>query len=66
MMPGKTGIEFVSEVRQNPKFEGTPIIMLTTVGKIKEMQKGKAAGANSWLTKPVDRDRLEELTTKYL
>lgn len=49
MMPKMGGIEFVQEVRKIPKYQATTIIMLTTVSEIKEMQKGKDAGANNWL-----------------
>lgn len=66
MMPKMGGIEFVQEVRKIPKYQATTIIMLTTVSEIKEMQKGKDAGANNWLKKPVDADRLYELLDQHI
>jgi two-component system chemotaxis response regulator CheY len=65
MMPEMDGIGFVTEVRKIPEHANTPVIMLTSVSGIKEMQKGKIAGANSWLTKPLDPERLYELIDKY-
>lgn len=60
------GIEFVQEARKIPEYQSTTIIMLTTVSEIKEMQKGKEAGANNWLKKPVDADRLYELLDQHI
>jgi two-component system chemotaxis response regulator CheY len=66
MMPEMDGYEFVSEVRNLPEHMETPVIMLTDLSEIKDMQKGKAAGANAWLKKPVERDRLYELLEKHI
>ena len=66
MMPEMGGIEFVAEVRKVPEHKETTVIMLTTVSEIKEMQKGKDAGANTWLKKPVEPDRLYELMDDHL
>lgn len=66
MMPEMDGYEFVTELRKSPEHADTPVIMLTDLSVIKDMQKGKAAGANAWLKKPVERDRMYELLDKHL
>jgi two-component system chemotaxis response regulator CheY len=66
MMPEMDGYEFVAEVRKLPEHANIPVIMLTDLSEIKDMQKGKAAGANAWLKKPVERDRMYELLDKHL
>ena len=51
-MPNLDGIGLVKEVKQNPQYEFTPIMMLTTEAGDEMKQRGRAAGAKAWLVKP--------------
>lgn len=50
-MPRMTGIEFIEELaRRGTKIP--PVIMLTTEGHPKLIQRAKACGAKGWMMKP--------------
>ncbi len=51
MMPGRTGIEVLTEIRGGPHF-GMPIIVLTASGEEEDRLVGLAAGADDYVTKP--------------
>lgn len=57
-MPVMDGITLVGELRKIDKFSKTPIIMLTTETKEERKQQGKEAGANGWIIKPCEPDKL--------
>jgi two-component system chemotaxis response regulator CheY len=43
-----------------------PILMLTTESSDEMKSKGRAAGANGWLVKPFDPQRLIEVVKKVI
>lgn len=57
-MPNMDGITFVKEMKQNPSYKFTPVIMLTTEGADSKKQEGKAAGAKAWIVKPFRSEQL--------
>jgi len=57
-MPNMDGISFLKEVRQNPNYKFTPIIMLTTESQEAKKQEGKAAGARAWVVKPFKPEQM--------
>ena len=57
-MPNMDGIDLVRRVRQMPGNRFMPIIMLTSENQPELKQKGKAAGASGWVTKPFQKDSL--------
>ncbi len=58
MMPLMDGWDLAKSVRQNDRFSGIPIMYLTSLSSRDDMRKGYESGANVYLTKPVDPDRL--------
>ncbi|HVE10109.1 MAG TPA: response regulator [Paraburkholderia sp.] len=60
-MPGKTGVDLIVELRANPAYEGTPILLLTTESGEPFKAAARAAGATGWIEKPLDPDLLTEL-----
>lgn len=66
-MPRMNGIEFMKEVRANPKHKTTPIIMLTTEAEEGKMVKGYMSGATIYLTKPFQTEALTKVvdTVRY-
>lgn len=65
-MPDIDGIEFCRIVRKIPKFKPLPIIMLTANDSFVGKMKGQLAGANQYLTKPVNREKLIGVIERYL
>jgi len=55
MMPGQTGLEFLSE---NKKKIQTPVILLTAKGESKERIEGLEIGADDYLPKPFEPKEL--------
>ncbi|MEM9459688.1 MAG: hybrid sensor histidine kinase/response regulator [Myxococcota bacterium] len=53
MLPQLDGIEFCAELRQDPRLERIPIIMVTALDAREDVLRGLSAGANEFLTKPV-------------
>lgn len=57
-MPNMNGISLVSKLRLLDAYKDTPIIMLTTEDSDFKKDKAKRMGANGWLQKPIDPNRL--------
>jgi len=55
MMPGKSGLEFTSENKDNIN---TPIILLTAKGESNERVEGLEVGADDYLSKPFEPKEL--------
>ncbi len=58
MMPGIDGLETTAKIREQPQFKHLPIIAFTASVMPNEKEKCLAAGADDFLTKPVDLDLL--------
>jgi len=65
-MPEMDGITLVKELRKIAKYEKTPVIMLTTESKDEKKQQGRDAGANGWVVKPCEPDKLLSLIKKLV
>ena len=55
MMPGKSGLEFIKEIKKNLE---TPIILLTAKGEPTERIEGLEIGADDYLPKPFEPKEL--------
>ena len=51
-MPRLDGLEVCRQLRREPAFARTPIIMLTAAGQQADRASGMSAGADEYLTKP--------------
>jgi two-component system chemotaxis response regulator CheY len=65
-MPRMDGLSFIRSLRSMSTYEKVPILMLTTESSDEMKSKGKAAGANGWLVKPFDPQRLTEVVKKVI
>ena len=65
-MPNMNGISLISKLRRLENYQHTPIIMLTTEGDGYKKDKAKAMGANGWLQKPFEPQRLVKAVEKML
>jgi len=54
MMPGMDGFEVCRHLKSNPKTQHIPIIMVTALDQPGDKIQGLEAGADDFLTKPVD------------
>lgn len=58
MMPGMNGFEVCRRMRATPKLAEAPIILLTALDDRASRLQGIEAGADDFLTKPIDRQEL--------
>ncbi len=66
MMPKMDGYEAMQKIRKQDKFAALPIIALTAKAMMEDRAKCIEAGANDYLTKPVDMDKLVSLLRVWL
>ena len=66
MMPVMDGYQAMQAIRAQSRYEDLPIIALTARAMPEEQGKCIAAGANDYLTKPVDIERLLTLLRVWL
>lgn len=58
VMPEIDGIEACARIRKDPHYADTPIIMVTTLDDMDSLSNAFVAGANDYVTKPVNRVEL--------
>jgi CheY-like chemotaxis protein len=58
MMPRLDGVQTVAAIRAEPRYDSIGVIMVTTQGHPLDIQRGRQAGADAYLTKPFDPDAL--------
>ena len=66
MMPEMDGFTMVREIRNNPETQDIPIIMVTALSEKEDRLKAVEAGANDFISKPVDRSELQVRTNSLL
>jgi len=66
MMPEMDGYTAMREIRQRPEWRRLPIIALTAKAMKDDQEKCLAAGANDYIAKPLDVDRLLSLIRVWM
>lgn len=65
-MPRMDGLTLIKALRAMPSYQKVPILMLTTESGDQMKSEGRAAGANGWLTKPFNPQKLIEVVKKVI
>lgn len=65
-MPVMDGMTLIRQLRAQPEFKFTPILMLTTESQDTKKQEGKAAGATGWIVKPFNPTQLLQVVAKVV
>ena len=66
MMPGPDGVAVCTTIRSDPATAFVPIILVTALADAASRARGKAAGADDFLTKPIHEDELLARATNLL
>ena len=59
-MPEMNGLEFVIKLRQDERFEGSFIVMVTTETAVNQMVNALEAGANEYVMKPFTKEIIQD------
>ena len=65
-MPDINGLELVSFVKRNDRYESIPVIIVSTEGSERDRDKGLALGAAAYIVKPFDPEELLEVAADLL
>ncbi|MDU9002507.1 response regulator transcription factor [Sedimentitalea todarodis] len=52
MLPGKSGMDILRDLRDIPEFAGLPVLMLTARGQSRDREMAEKAGVSRFMTKP--------------
>ena len=71
MMPRMSGFQVCEQIRSREGEARTPIVMITALNQVADVERAVDAGADDFLTKPVDRTELviraqSQLRVRYL
>lgn len=66
MMPGLDGLAATRKIRGLPNYRSVPIIVVSGHGDRDSVRSSRSVGANDFLVKPVDQDRLLEKVRRYV
>lgn len=65
-MPDINGLELISYIRSTPYYKSIPLFIISTESSERDREKGLALGADEYLVKPFDPERLQGLIRRYL
>ena len=65
-MPVMDGLKLISLVREDVNHKGIPIVVITTEGAQEDRQRALALGANDYITKPIQPNRILEVARQLL
>ena len=65
-MPNMNGLEMTRAIREDDRYDGIPVVLLTTEGQKEKMIEGKKAGAAGWIVKPFDEAKICGVVAKMI
>ena len=66
MLPRMHGFEVIERLREDARFKGMPILVVTAKSYTQDLEGAKDAGATEYMTKPYDIDKFSETVKKLL
>lgn len=66
ILPGKDGYEICREIKKHPLQQSTPVLMLTGNSSPVDRVKGKLAGCDTYLIKPIGQVVFEQVIRQYV
>jgi len=65
-MPIMDGLKLVSLLRNDVNYKDTPIIVITTEGAQEDRERALALGANDYITKPIQPNKILDIARTML
>jgi two-component system chemotaxis response regulator CheY len=65
-MPVMDGLKLVSLVRSDANYRTTPIVVITTEGAQEDRDRALSLGANDYITKPIQANKILDLARSLL
>lgn len=65
-MPVMDGLKLISLVREDANQKGVPIVVITTEGAQEDRQRALALGANDYITKPIQPNKILDVARQLL
>ena len=65
-MPIMDGLKLVSLVRNDAAYKSTPIVVITTEGAQEDRERALALGANDYITKPIQPNKILDVAKALL
>jgi two-component system chemotaxis response regulator CheY len=59
-MPRMNGLDFVKQLRADPRYSPVTVMMVTTETEVEQMVKALEAGANEYVMKPFTKEIIED------
>ncbi len=59
-MPNMDGFELIETIRNSEDYQKLPVIILSSERGEKSIQRGREVGADRYINKPFDADRIQE------
>lgn len=59
-MPVMNGLDFVAHARQDPRFQGMKLMMVTTEAELTAVMQALQAGADEYVMKPFTKEMIAE------
>lgn len=59
-MPVMDGYQFLAELRKREEFKDVPVVLVTTEGDEKKLEKAMSMGAQGYVRKPFEPDQIRE------
>jgi twitching motility two-component system response regulator PilG len=66
MMPRLDGYQTCALIKKNPKFKGTPVIMLSSKDGLFDRARGRMVGSDEYLTKPFTKESLLNTVGQFM
>lgn len=65
-MPIMDGLKLVSLVRNDANYRNTPVVVITTEGAQEDRERALALGANDYITKPIQPNKILDIAKALL
>jgi twitching motility two-component system response regulator PilG len=65
MMPRLDGYQTCALIKKNPRFQATPVIMLSSKDGLFDRARGRLVGSDEYLTKPFSKDMLLQAVRRH-